>query len=72
MLARSDAVAALAEESFDVLVVGGGRSGLPRPRSMNGSPGSAAAAAERARIFAKYCSGRRPKSGGAGRAIGAD
>src|SRR5687768_2948459 len=47
---------------------GGGRSGLPRPRSMKRAPGASRAAAAAARMRAKYCSGRRSKSGGAGRA----
>src|SRR5215207_3326902 len=39
---------------------GGGRSGLPRPRSMNRSPGWARASAAAWRIPVKNCSGRRP------------
>src|SRR6476619_3149269 len=48
---------------------GGGRSGLPRPRSITRGPGRARSAATAARMPAKYCAGRRCISSGGGRCI---
>ena len=45
---------------------GGGRSGLPRPRSIRRGPGSARAAAAARTMRVKYCSGSAANRSGVG------
>src|SRR4051812_48038608 len=59
------AVSSIAARTASMACGGGGRSGLPRPRSMKRGPGRSRAAAAAARMRVKYCSGRRPSTAGA-------